>query len=235
MHTASEEGRVGNQEAPFIEFDGDAAEPVLLTAEELSVGRSDDNDLCLSDPEVSRHHARFLNRDGGVAIEDLGSSNGTFVNGTRISAEVRLDDGDRVSFAGVEVTFHDVATEPPPTEEIPPQQPARPPLPLAALEAIGLPPVLLEADDTTLGRAVDNAVVLEDPAVSSHHAIIHWSAGDFILEDRGSANGTYVNGQQLTSARSLQPGDEIRLGDTLMIFRRLAPYRRGGPRGAPNA
>lgn len=226
---------MGSQEAPFIEFVEDAAEPVVLTAEEVSVGRSNDNDLCLSDPEVSRHHARFLHRDGGVALEDLGSSNGTFVNGTRISGEVLLGDGDRVSFAGVEVTFHDVTPPPaPPTEEVPPQQPARPPFPLAALEAIGLPPVVLEGEDTSLGRAIDNDVVLEDPAVSSYHAVIHFSSGDFILADEGSANGTYVNGRQLTSARSLQPGDEIRLGDTLMIFRRLAPYRRGGPRGAGN-
>jgi len=61
------------------------------------VGRSDDCDLVLASDKVSRHHARFTLGDGGVVVEDLGSSNGTRVNGVPINAPTRLLGGDCVA------------------------------------------------------------------------------------------------------------------------------------------
>jgi hypothetical protein len=51
----------------------------------LTIGRSDDNDLVVRDGRVSRRHARIVAAGSGFAIEDSGSSNGTFVDGTRIT------------------------------------------------------------------------------------------------------------------------------------------------------
>jgi pSer/pThr/pTyr-binding forkhead associated (FHA) protein len=53
-------------------------------------------DLPIDDPEVSRRHAALRPADDGLEIEDLGSLNGTWVNGTRIQGAVRLEAGDRV-------------------------------------------------------------------------------------------------------------------------------------------
>src|SRR3954451_10744754 len=53
-------------------------------------------DVNLMDPEVSRHHAAIRDQGGSLAIEDLGSTNGTFVNGTRITAVTVLKPGDEV-------------------------------------------------------------------------------------------------------------------------------------------
>src|SRR3954447_5750006 len=53
-------------------------------------------DVNLMDPEVSRRHATIRDQGGSLAIEDLGSTNGTFVNGTRITAVTVLKDGDEV-------------------------------------------------------------------------------------------------------------------------------------------
>jgi hypothetical protein len=53
-------------------------------------------DLVIEDPGVSRRHARVLPDGGGVIVEDLGSSNGTYVNGERISGPVELGAGDEV-------------------------------------------------------------------------------------------------------------------------------------------
>jgi predicted component of type VI protein secretion system len=53
-------------------------------------------DVNLMDPEVSRRHAAIRDQGGSLAIEDLGSTNGTFVNGTRITAATVLNDGDEV-------------------------------------------------------------------------------------------------------------------------------------------
>src|SRR5215213_7838046 len=53
-------------------------------------------DVNLMDPEVSRRHATIRDQGGSLAIEDLGSTNGTFVNGSRITAVTVLKDGDEV-------------------------------------------------------------------------------------------------------------------------------------------
>jgi ABC transport system ATP-binding/permease protein len=63
---------------------------------ELILGReSASADLVIEDPGVSRRHARVLTETGAVIVEDLGSSNGTYVNGERISGAVELAAGDR--------------------------------------------------------------------------------------------------------------------------------------------
>jgi hypothetical protein len=58
-------------------------EPIVLF-EGLRIGRNDDNDVVVPDGRVSRHHARIDAEGGGFAIEDLRSSNGTFVDGVRV-------------------------------------------------------------------------------------------------------------------------------------------------------
>lgn len=63
----------------------------------MTIGRAD-CDIELNDPDVSRRHAVLRQVDHGLAIEDLGSKNGTFVNDRRISGIVPLGAGDRVRF-----------------------------------------------------------------------------------------------------------------------------------------
>lgn len=62
---------------------------------ELTIGRSPDNDVALSDPQVSRRHARIVLEDGRVTIEDAGSLNGTYVNGER-AGRARLSANDAI-------------------------------------------------------------------------------------------------------------------------------------------
>jgi hypothetical protein len=72
----------------------------------LTVGRAASNDLALPDDEyVSGAHARFVPRRDGVYLSDAGSTNGTFVNGIRLSADRRLAPGDRVTIGGTELRF----------------------------------------------------------------------------------------------------------------------------------
>jgi hypothetical protein len=68
-----------------------------LEQEETLVGRDLANDITAPDPEVSRRHARFMMRDDSVFVEDLGSTNGTFLNGERISAPQQLRLGDVIT------------------------------------------------------------------------------------------------------------------------------------------
>ena len=79
----------------------------FVIGEALELGREPDNDAMLPDPKVSRHHAR-IRRDGNrYELADLGSSNGTFVNGERVAAPARLEDGDVIMIGDVELIFSD--------------------------------------------------------------------------------------------------------------------------------
>lgn len=65
-----------------------------LNRDKITIGRDVTNDVIISDPEISRHHARLVRTANGYAIEDLRSTNGTFVNRQRISSPHQLYDGD---------------------------------------------------------------------------------------------------------------------------------------------
>lgn len=75
----------------------------ILNRDELTAGRHKNNDICIARPGLSRQHCRFLRTRQGYAIEDLGSSNGTFVNGARLGKEQRvlLKGGDLLRLADV--------------------------------------------------------------------------------------------------------------------------------------
>jgi len=69
-----------------------------LRTDSLVVGRALDADLTLSDPFLSRRHSRFFRTGADLFVEDLGSRNGTFVNGEPVDGTMRLRRGDRVQF-----------------------------------------------------------------------------------------------------------------------------------------
>jgi FHA domain len=89
---------------------------------ELVLGREHATaDLVIPDPGVSRRHARVLTHNGGVIVEDLGSSNGTYVNGHRISGPVELGTGDEVQLGDTVLGIQGGTTA---TAVIPPGAPA---------------------------------------------------------------------------------------------------------------
>jgi hypothetical protein len=65
----------------------------------LSIGRSDECDIALPDRQVSRYHARVFWQGDGYLVEDLGSKNGTHVNGQEVSEPTPLHDGDELQIA----------------------------------------------------------------------------------------------------------------------------------------
>lgn len=70
----------------------------------VSVGRLPECDITVVDPNVSRRHAEIQSRGDGFVVVDLGSTNGTRVNGVRVS-ERELRDGDELGFGNVRLTF----------------------------------------------------------------------------------------------------------------------------------
>ena len=73
---------------------GEPAREFLLRSEETLIGRGTDCDLRLGDFNISRHHCLIRVRSGEVTLTDLGSSNGTYVNGHRVSAPTPMHRGD---------------------------------------------------------------------------------------------------------------------------------------------
>lgn len=111
-----------------------------LGKDEISIGRDPSNDIVINDAEVSRKHARLLVQDEGYALEDLGSTNGTFINGLRLAAPLVLQPGDMILLGeNVSMSFElpradeasTIAVQPrPAVVETPPAQPAyQPPQP----------------------------------------------------------------------------------------------------------
>jgi len=88
--------------------------------------------------------------------------------------------------------------------------------------------------DLRLGSQEDNTIVLADPRVAPHHAIIFWQAdaSAYVIDDLGSAQGIYVNGIRVQAPRVLRHGDSIRLGNTVMDLR-LQPAPPANTAGTP--
>ncbi len=83
-----------------------------LTKEITLFGRDVVNDIVIGDTEISRKHARLMRTPGGFVLEDLGSTNGTFVNDERLSAPRVLSIGDLIGLGGkVKLTFDAVSPE----------------------------------------------------------------------------------------------------------------------------
>ncbi len=76
-----------------------------LDKEETTIGRTQENDIAIKNFLVSRHHAKIYTKDGKVVIKDLGSANGTFVNGIRVE-EAELRTGDVILIGNYVLKFY---------------------------------------------------------------------------------------------------------------------------------
>jgi len=97
----------GLPDAEIAENDGISprAGAVFALASPVTVGRAPDNGIVLSDECVSQHHARFERHDGEWWLCDLGSRNGTLLNGIPITRPAPMADGDVITFGQLMLTF----------------------------------------------------------------------------------------------------------------------------------
>jgi pSer/pThr/pTyr-binding forkhead associated (FHA) protein len=77
---------------------------VELSAERVVLGRSRECDVRVADLNVSRRHAEVRDEDGDYILVDLGSTNGTLLNGRRVDTQ-RLEDGDTITVGSTEIVF----------------------------------------------------------------------------------------------------------------------------------
>lgn len=205
---------------------------------EIVVGRSSDLDMVLVEDMVSRRHARFGHEDGALFIEDLGSTNGTFVNGEKIR-RAWLQEGDRV-LIGTSI-LKVIAVEEPPTQQVaapklePVAEPARAqsartmsgsiaevPLPdlLQLFATSRKTGVLVLQQGDEIGRiyldqgTLAHVSLNDDPEIPSTKAIfrlISWQEGTFDLESTDTeppASGQAMSVQEVLM-ESLRQLDEL--------------------------
>lgn len=76
---------------------------------------------------------------------------------------------------------------------------------------------------TTMGRDVNNAIVVDDPFASAEHAILTYRGRAWYVEDLGSTNGSFVNGRPVEGVAPLSFGDEIQVGQVRLRLERARP------------
>jgi uncharacterized membrane protein YdfJ with MMPL/SSD domain/pSer/pThr/pTyr-binding forkhead associated (FHA) protein len=190
------------------------------------IGREAEGSGALSgDSQLSRRHARVTETAGRLVIEDLGSTNGTLVNGRRIEAATELRNGDSVAVGGSTLEV-DGIREPQVTAARPaPDVTAARPRPGAvsppSLKAVAGPAegtvIPLAGDELVIGREAKGPGALSgDSELSRRHARVSETAGRLVIEDLGSTNGTFVNGRRIEAPTDLSPRDTIELGATTL-------------------
>lgn len=264
----------------IIEDDQGERNVVPVTLGHVSIGRLQDNVVCLNERNVSRQHARIVRENGHIFAEDLDSYNGVFINGGRVQGRQRLARGDvigigdfRLELRGEELPLQadiggDEVTPKPAREET--TQPdfvmEETPAPKKHLPAAPKPRVpepeerpeptaIIRADqvqaletsrpqqiagqqqaslicvsehfpgrifaitktEMVMGRTEDNDICLPHRSVSRHHTKILCTGNEFKAVDLGSANGTFINGEEYAQL-VLKPKDLVELGHVKLRF-----------------
>ncbi len=186
------------------------AREVPLTASTLVVGRDPTNDIVVESEGVSRRHARIDRRDWGWEITDLGSTNGLLYQGRPIQNRPLID-GDVVNI-GTSVALQFRA--PQATGAVSGLGQGYPAAQAGGRElSLDLP----TRGPLVLGRSDNAGFTMSHPQVSRTHAQIVRAGEGFVLEDLGSAAGTYVNGQ-LVQRHLLTEGDVVRIGSSRLVL-----------------
>lgn len=214
--------------------------------ETTRIGRSQACEIVIDDKRISRTHAKIGVVGHRVVLEDLGSTNGTWVNGLRIAEPVTLGDGDEIRVQRHKFILalqRGDSTKPRPQRTPRPTAPlanaavagaaghdAPKPAPALARQATGAHFVvpddgdgrvveLMEKRDAvwTIGRNEGCDVVLTETGVAGRHAQLLHNRGRWRLVNLVSASSTLVNGKR-SQKTYLVDGDEIRLGLASMMF-----------------
>ncbi|MGZ9223568.1 MAG: FHA domain-containing protein, partial [Anaerolineales bacterium] len=93
----------------------------------------------------------------------------------------------------------------------------------------------LEGDQITVGRDSTNEIVINDAEISRRHARLTFQGGKYVLEDLGSTNGTFVNGQRLAGPRVLKAGEVVSFGEQIVLVFEAANIDAGATIISPRA
>ena len=187
---------------------GEPLRQIPLDRTTFTVGRKPDNDIPLAPSYVSGHHGRLEQHGTAWQYVDLGSTNGTFVNGQR-SQSATLRNGDILRIGdphgnSVSLTFRATGA-------------AEAPSPAAGTIHMGDTSLGVQTS-LVIGRNPQADIPLQAPIVSWQHARLDKTPQGHILTDLNSTNGTFVNGQRLAHPYLLQQGDVVQVGPFKLVY-----------------
>ncbi|HEX4136386.1 MAG TPA: FHA domain-containing protein [Bryobacteraceae bacterium] len=171
-------------------------------AQIITIGRSPESNVHLDYGMVSWNHARILRDDGGWTIEDLNSRNGTALN--RIDNRIQrapLRPEDEIYLGSYKIPASRILAKKHLTQGE------------DTFERVNF-----RGEQMVLGRDPSCDYPLDYPMISWQHAILRRTADGICVEDLGSRNGTFVNGQRVTGKTIIRPGQEIGLGSFRFQF-----------------
>ena len=93
----------------------------------------------------------------------------------------------------------------------------------------------MEGDQLTIGRDSINEIVINDAEISRRHARLTFQGGKYVLEDLGSTNGTFVNGQRLAGPRVLKAGEVVSFGEQIVMVFEATNFDAGATVVSPRA
>jgi len=216
-----------NPNGPFQEF--------VLAKCSVSIGRLITNDVVLNDVRISRTHSRLECGPSGVVLVDLGSSNGTRVNGIQVD-RATLKPGDTISLGSQQLKYQ--VEEP--SEDVGMTMKIDGPVQLDQT-MIGefLPQMvndtssprlviftrkktweldLADLDQVTIGRDESCEIFIDSTDVSRRHAEVHREGDNFVVVDLNSTNGIWMCGNKIDQ-HILQNGDTFQLGSTQIVYK----------------
>ena len=167
--------------------------PTMTMSSSVTIGSRPDCDLVVNVPSVSGHHCRLTRDETGFVLEDLNSTNGTFVNGERIrgAVRVRLTATDTIHLGSHALSAERL---------------------LSLIDREPAPAISFRGAEMVIGRIPGCDHVIDLPMISSRHARLFREGDRILIEDLRSSNGTFVNGTRVEGPVVLNSGDEVGLG-----------------------
>ncbi|MCC7516649.1 MAG: FHA domain-containing protein [Pseudomonadales bacterium] len=205
-----------------------------ITGNVCTLGRSKDNTIALETSTVDDTHARIVQHDGKLFLQDNKSQRGCYVNGKKVKYK-ELHSGDVVSIGNVHFEITDVDDSDLTSTRVS-TPPSKPQLRSAVHTTASWRLVSdsswlagkvfeLQNDSTLLGRGKDCDIVIPGTHLSRSHALIMKQNGHLILKDLDSSNGSYVNETRINGEQVVRPGDRLRFD--------VYSFRVQGPATAP--
>lgn len=212
---------------------------VAVAGSVFVIGRAPDCNLPLDEPLASRQHAELILEKDSYWVSDRGSRNGTFVNGEKIAARYELKDGDEIGIGSTRLKFvwdksrqdSEDADDKTRAASLGASDQKSPGQPVLEKKEPGNLQVKVRVTDgplqggvfrdwkspLTIGRGLDNNVVLLDDAVSTAHAQIVQEGDKYFIADLKSSNGTFLDGVKVQKTQ-LQNGQKIKVGASTLVF-----------------
>ncbi len=213
-----------------LEFSETATPPFWVLDQTVHIGSGAENQLVINDPALSAQHASISLQNGNYVLKDLGSQTGTYIKGQRISQR-RIRNRDTIQIGNTRLQVVDAFED----------ADARGSWSLIScsrhIDGREFP-LHLKPGQTSLkvGRGRHCDVIFPEAYLSREHAEFAPEGDLMRVTDLGSASGTYINDQRVTS-RLAAPGDQIRLDiyNFVLVGPRKAGAAPQSPAGSPVA